>query len=180
MLCRWRLPCWHFTICPDKRYSLKRYREMKGRKENGHNNARRFEGGVLQMKYVEILHQTAMCMLFVCCGCAPFETVTDEQFASQMVEFKQETLDYTYYVGSSDADDYFIHRGRWNDRKYKLKRNVLLFDFERIDLTHEERKWIRIGLSRRANCYVVKKWEMIGFDDIWLLCDGVAPLNKSH
>ena len=44
------------------------------------------------MKYVEILHQTAMCMLFVCCGCAPFETVTDEQFASQMVEFKQETL----------------------------------------------------------------------------------------
>jgi hypothetical protein len=35
-------------------------------------------------------------MLFVCCGCAPFETVTDEQFASQMVEFKQETLDYTY------------------------------------------------------------------------------------
>lgn len=69
---------------------------FEGRKENGHNNARRFEGGVLQMKYVEILHQTAMCMLFVCCGCAPFETVTDEQFASQMVEFKQETLDYTY------------------------------------------------------------------------------------
>jgi hypothetical protein len=26
----------------------------------------------------------------------------------------------------------------------------------------------------------VKKWELIGFDDIWLLCDGVAPLNKSH
>lgn len=132
------------------------------------------------MKYVEILHQIAICLLFVCCGCAPFETVTDEQFVRQMVEFNQETLDYTYYVGSSDADDYFIHRGRWNDRKYKLKRNVLLFDFERIDLTHEERKWIRIGLSRRGKCYLVKRWEALGFDDVWLLRDGVAPLNKAH
>lgn len=125
--------------------------------EKGCGNKRGREDGDLQMKYIYLLLIITTCLFVISCGCTRFETVTDVQFACQIGAYREETLDYTYYVGSDDTGDYFVHRGHWWDRKFRVRRSVLCFNFERFKLTNDEHNWIRIGISHSGESYVVKK-----------------------